>query len=124
MASRFPPSDLASATGTNGINDISAQTCPDCGGVLLELSLHGMLQFRCDEGHHFSGEILLKRRSQQVCQAVSAAQRVFAQENALLTRLALQERMHDHIESAEALEGRASVTSATEQLLHHLLPKS
>ena len=63
----------------------SVYGCPECGGVLWELSDGEMLRFRCRVGHGYTSEGLLSEQSEALDLALWSAFRAL-QENASLAR--------------------------------------
>jgi two-component system, chemotaxis family, protein-glutamate methylesterase/glutaminase len=54
------------AAGLEQIAKPSAFSCPDCHGVLLQLSDQGRVRFRCHTGHAYSTDSLLAAYSDQI----------------------------------------------------------
>lgn len=67
--------------------------CPECGGVLTERLLAGMLQWQCHVGHRYSPRSLVDAQGDRVEMALWTAVRM------LSDRAALLERMADHAQS-------------------------
>jgi two-component system chemotaxis response regulator CheB len=61
--------------------------CPECGGVLWELSENGDLRFRCRTGHAYSPRTLLAAEDAQLEDALWAALRALEEQEALARRL-------------------------------------
>jgi two-component system chemotaxis response regulator CheB len=57
----------------------SAYSCPDCGGVLWEVSNGELMHYRCRTGHAYSPESLLASQSEGVEDALWAAYRALAE---------------------------------------------
>jgi two-component system, chemotaxis family, protein-glutamate methylesterase/glutaminase len=70
----------------------SSLTCPDCGGVLWETELGGLLHFRCHVGHAFSEESLLAGQSDALETALWSAMRALEEKADLSRRLAQRVR--------------------------------
>src|SRR5262249_21136398 len=68
----------------------SAFACPDCGGVLWELSEEQLMHFRCRVGHAWSVESLLAEQSEQLETALWTALRALEERASLTHRLALR----------------------------------
>ncbi len=45
--------------GVMAFGKVTPQTCPDCGGVLVELREGGFTRYRCHTGHAYTGDSLL-----------------------------------------------------------------
>jgi two-component system chemotaxis response regulator CheB len=67
------------------LGDPSPFSCPDCGGVLSDLSAENMLRFRCQVGHAFSAVHLFHAQSDALQKLLGAAVRAM-REHALLAR--------------------------------------
>ncbi|HYI02813.1 chemotaxis protein CheB, partial [Hyalangium sp.] len=63
-------------------------SCPDCGGVLFELSEEGLLRFRCRVGHDYTGAALASGQQHTVDSALWAAARALEEKAALARRMA------------------------------------
>ena len=62
--------------------------CPDCGGVLWELSEEGILRFRCRVGHAYTADSLSAEQNEEVESALWAAMRALEEGASLAKRLA------------------------------------
>lgn len=99
FAAKKPPSgddptnqfvDLTSGTPPG---ELTALTCPECGGTLGENEEQGQLRFHCHVGHAYSAESLVQNHSQAVESAMWTALRV------LNEHAELQERMKSRAEA-------------------------
>lgn len=77
------------------IGEPSAFTCPDCGGVLFELSEGAPVRYRCHTGHAFSLRSLAATQEQLTDAALWTALRALQEKQALLRRLADLHRERD-----------------------------
>jgi two-component system, chemotaxis family, protein-glutamate methylesterase/glutaminase len=80
------------------IGDVSALSCPACGGVLSQICAGPPLRFRCQVGHAFSAEALAEEQEDSVDEAVLTALRIIEERAVLLEKMA-----------AEALRARRTV---------------
>lgn len=74
----------------------SPYSCPDCGGVLWELSQEGYVRYRCRVGHAFSPEVLLAMHQEKVEEALWMAVKTLDERARLSGRLAVAERERGH----------------------------
>ncbi|WP_415784227.1 chemotaxis protein CheB [Deinococcus saxicola] len=52
--------------GVMKFGKVTPQTCPDCGGVLVQIKEGGLTQYRCHTGHAYSGDTLLVSVTEQI----------------------------------------------------------
>jgi two-component system chemotaxis response regulator CheB len=67
----------------------SAITCPDCGGVLNEISEAGKLRYRCQVGHAFSPASLVDAQNHEIERALAIAVRTHRDRLNLFRRMEL-----------------------------------
>jgi two-component system chemotaxis response regulator CheB len=82
-------------------------SCPDCGGVLFELSEEGLLRFRCRVGHEYTGEALGAGQQASVDVALWAAVRSLEERAALARRMIARAREHKQSFSLPRFEAQA-----------------
>jgi two-component system chemotaxis response regulator CheB len=87
--------------------DPSHFSCPDCGGVLFEVSEEGLLRFRCRVGHDYTGEALGDGQQSSVDSALWAAVRALEEKAALARRMAARAREHKQSFSLPRYEAQA-----------------
>lgn len=68
----------------------SPYSCPECGGVLNEMGVDGVLRFRCRVGHAYTAETLLHHQSGTVEDALWTALRALEEREDVSVRLARQ----------------------------------
>jgi two-component system, chemotaxis family, protein-glutamate methylesterase/glutaminase len=91
----------------------STMSCPECHGVLWEVTDDELVQFRCRVGHAYSAEALLVHQSEQLEAALWTGLRSLEEHSALARRLAARAESRGH---------RYSASSFTEQAMdaeHH-----
>lgn len=76
--------EIALGRNPNGPNiseiaDPVALSCPSCGGVLSGLRSSPPLRFRCQVGHAFTADVLMRRQEDQVDEALRIALRVLGE---------------------------------------------
>jgi two-component system, chemotaxis family, protein-glutamate methylesterase/glutaminase len=65
----------------------SPLSCPQCGGVLNEVTDEGSTRFRCQIGHAFSAETLLAAQDDELDRAMQSALRMHRERVALFRRM-------------------------------------
>lgn len=94
VAAAEPPSTLAREVAISAIDEDAHQQnerygqpsrfpCPDCGGVLWDVSADGPLRFRCETGHAYSSATLAEAQVDAIEEALWAALRAIEDKAAL-----------------------------------------
>jgi two-component system chemotaxis response regulator CheB len=81
-------------------------TCPDCGGVLSEVTMQKPLRYRCQIGHAFTADELASH-NEAVDEAIRVAMRVMEERVELVDRMAKDARASGRTAVAELYESRA-----------------
>jgi two-component system, chemotaxis family, protein-glutamate methylesterase/glutaminase len=66
------------------LGELSAQTCPDCGGPLWQIGADGSPRFRCHTGHSFSLASLLSAQAEKTEETLWTAMRMFEERRNIL----------------------------------------
>lgn len=82
--------------------------CPECGGVLWQLSQPKVLRYRCPVGHAFSAATLLAAQSEKIEETLWITLRMLEERRHLATSIAMK--------SAALLSGRATVRAHEDEL--------
>jgi two-component system chemotaxis response regulator CheB len=82
-------------------------TCPDCGGVLSAVNGGHPLRFRCQVGHAFSAQVLLREQEDQVDEAMRVALRIIEERADLVSRMGRDAQQIGRPGMAELYERRA-----------------
>ncbi len=98
-------------------------TCPECGGVLWELSEQGILRYQCQVGHIFSGESMIAEQDGAVEYALWAAVRVLEERAALSRRMASRSKERGSKRSAEIFNRTAGEAESKADTIRDLLLK-
>ncbi|AFZ29692.1 CheB methylesterase [Gloeocapsa sp. PCC 7428] len=101
----------------------SAFGCPECGGVLWELSEGNLMRFRCRTGHAYSSDSLLAEQSEALEEALWNALRALEEKAALSQRLANQARDRNRPYSAQRFQTQGEEAQAQAKLVRNLLLK-
>jgi two-component system, chemotaxis family, protein-glutamate methylesterase/glutaminase len=72
----------------------SRLSCPQCGGVLNEVSGEGAARFRCQVGHAFSTEVLVAAQNEELERALVSAMRIHRERMTLFRRMQEQSEAH------------------------------
>ena len=87
--------DAPLGAGVEKLGDPSVYSCPECHGVLLQLSEGGRARYRCHTGHAYSAETLLAEMDQAIEESLWGSIRAL-QEKVLLVR-----HLEDHARSQQ-----------------------
>src|SRR5207302_4950814 len=82
-------SDVAQVSGLGGQVPYN---CPNCGGILWEMTAAGMMRYRCHTGHSFSAKALLTSQTEKIEETLWISLRMFEERKNLLNNLANNEK--------------------------------
>ena len=85
----------------------SGFSCPDCHGVLWEISEGSITRYRCRVGHAYSPESLFAAQSEGLEEALWTALRALEESAALAERLQSRSAEHGHVLSAQRFAEQA-----------------
>jgi len=114
-----PPTDMK---GMDEVGDLSAFTCPACGGALWHMEEGGTLHFRCHVGHAYNGESLLADQSELVEKSVYMALRALREQAEIERRVGTQ-LANRGSEGTKPTEDRARELDGAALVLEDLLHK-
>lgn len=83
-------------------------TCPSCGGVLSKLNVTYPLRFRCQVGHAYTADDLVREQEGGVDEALRVALRILEERAELVHRMATDGRDSGRAAVAEMYEKRAA----------------
>jgi two-component system chemotaxis response regulator CheB len=98
-----------------------AFSCPDCGGVLREVSDQEPLRYQCRVGHGYTADSLLASQSETVEQALWTAVRAMDEGADVASRLARRAGRRSRIAWVSKYEARASELKASARVIRQLL---
>jgi two-component system, chemotaxis family, protein-glutamate methylesterase/glutaminase len=102
----------------------SPYTCPDCGGVMWELSSDNLLRYRCHTGHAYSIESLMAEQTDALESALWSAVRALEEKASLSRRLANNaHEQHRLLSEAQFLE-RAEEAHHHAELIREIIIQS
>ncbi len=99
----------------------SGFSCPDCHGVLWEISEGELIRFRCRVGHAFSPESLFAAQSSGLEEALWAALRALQESAALAERLHSRSSERGHVLSAQRFADQAHDARTRAATIHDVL---
>jgi two-component system, chemotaxis family, protein-glutamate methylesterase/glutaminase len=67
--------------------------CPNCGGILWEMTATGRLRYRCHTGHSFTAKALLTSQTEKIEETLWVSLRMFEERKNLLNNLAKNETL-------------------------------
>jgi two-component system chemotaxis response regulator CheB len=102
----------------------SAYSCPDCGGVLWELSHEGYVRYRCRVGHALSPEWLLGAQDEKVEEALWMAIKTLDERSRLSQRLGAAERERGHVWMARRFEDQEAEARKQADVIRRFLASS
>jgi two-component system, chemotaxis family, protein-glutamate methylesterase/glutaminase len=83
---------LSDVAQVNGLGSQVPYDCPNCGGVLWEMSAADSQRYRCHTGHSFTASALLTGQSERIEETLWIALRMFEERKNLLNNMAQSER--------------------------------
>jgi two-component system chemotaxis response regulator CheB len=99
----------------------SPYSCPECGGVLWEMSDGELVRFRCRVGHAYTSDALNAQQADTVEKALWTALRALEEQSALRRRMAERARLQGNNVTAERLVERAQSLAVQAQQIRDLL---
>jgi two-component system chemotaxis response regulator CheB len=105
------------------LGSTSPFSCPECNGVLWELSDESKTRYRCHVGHAFTSEALLAAKSREFEQLLSMLMRSHRERGEIIGRMAESARAAQHWSSASYFEERANDYREDAALLSQLLTR-
>jgi two-component system chemotaxis response regulator CheB len=102
----------------------SAYSCPDCGGVLWEISHEGYARYRCRVGHALSPEWLLGAQNDKVEEALWTALKTLDERSRLSRRLSIAERERGHDWMAHRFEEQEADARKRADVIRRFLESS
>jgi two-component system chemotaxis response regulator CheB len=99
----------------------SGFSCPDCNGVLWEISDGTLVRYRCRVGHAWSAESLLGEQSEQLDSALWMALRGLEEKAALARTLSQRAHERDNQLTASRFEDQAEEATSAANVIRSLL---
>jgi two-component system chemotaxis response regulator CheB len=114
IETRIALGDQALEAGVMQLGTPSPYTCPECHGVLLEVTTDGVLRFRCHTGHAYTVNSLLAEVNGSIEETLWSAMRVIEEKVLLLRHTA--DRLHDHAEHTALEQIQEQAREAEQQV--------
>ncbi len=99
----------------------SGFSCPDCHGVLWEISEGKMVRYRCRVGHAYSPQSLLASQSENLEEALWVALRALEESAAMAERLQARASERGHMLSAQQFSEQALDARHRAGIIHNVL---
>ncbi len=99
----------------------SAFSCPECGGVLHEMTEEHLVRFRCRVGHAYSPDSVLAEQDETLEEALWSALKTLEESMQLSQRLAEGARRNGHTHAAARFEQKIQENKVRVDLLRRVL---
>jgi len=83
---------LSDVAQVSGLGKQVPYNCPNCGGVLWEMTAAGLVRYRCHTGHSFTAKALLTSQTEKIEETLWVSLRMFEERKNLLNNLATDEK--------------------------------
>jgi two-component system chemotaxis response regulator CheB len=113
--------DLAQQGKNGRPGQISAFTCPECGGALWQMDEQKLVGFRCHVGHAYAAEVLLEEKSAALEAALWTAVRMFREKAVLARQMAGRARAAGTNDAAERFEDEARLADQHGEMIRGCL---
>jgi two-component system, chemotaxis family, protein-glutamate methylesterase/glutaminase len=107
--------------GVMQLGAVSANTCPECHGVLVRIRESSLVRYRCHTGHAFSLETLLAAVNEGIDATLWAALRAIEERILLLEEMADLAHSRDELGPEKHLRERAAATGRRAQVIRQLV---
>jgi len=107
---------------SSGVTAALQMSCPECSGVLTEISHHPVPQFRCQVGHQYSIEHLVEAQGRALEEALWAAIRSLEERALLLRRAADRAGRGGHALAAKNLRRQSTECHDRADVVRRALP--
>jgi two-component system, chemotaxis family, protein-glutamate methylesterase/glutaminase len=98
-------------------------TCPECGGVIWEVTDGDLTRFRCHVGHSYSAESMLEMQSDSVETALWTALRVLEERAQLLRRMSSRQAESGNEITARRFDRQAEEAADRAQILRDAIAR-
>lgn len=108
----------------NSLGKLVSLTCPTCGGPLWELDEEAVGRYRCNVGHGFTRQTLIKEQNDAIERTLWIALRTLEERAKVQTKLARQEWTRGRQDSAVIYENKAKESHSHVEQIRQLLCQS
>ncbi|GGO24598.1 chemotaxis protein CheB [Deinococcus humi] len=98
--------------GVMDFGQVTPQTCPECGGVLVQIREGGFTRYRCHTGHAYTADTLLTSVSEHVEETLWQTMRTLEEATLLLENTGAEYRENGNARLAQAYARRAGEMEA------------
>jgi two-component system, chemotaxis family, protein-glutamate methylesterase/glutaminase len=82
---------LSDVAQVSGLGKQVPYNCPNCGGVLWEITTNDIQRYRCHTGHSFTAAALLTSQNEKIEETLWVSLRMFEERKNLLNNMAERE---------------------------------
>jgi two-component system, chemotaxis family, protein-glutamate methylesterase/glutaminase len=100
---------LSDLGAVNDLGDLVPYNCPNCSGVLWNMTDSDIQRFRCHTGHSFTAASLLASQSEKIEETLWIALRMFEERRNLLNTMASQSTARGTSTEARAREAKVHI---------------
>ncbi|WP_027483799.1 chemotaxis protein CheB [Deinococcus pimensis] len=109
--------DNAFRSGVMDFGKVTPQTCPECGGVLVQIKEGGFTRYRCHTGHAYTGDALLVSVTEHVEETLWQTMRTLEEATMLLENTGAELEESGNARLAEVYRARAREVEARTRTL-------
>lgn len=120
-ARRMIADDIREQERGDRSGQVTVLSCPDCGGVMWQMTQGTFVDFSCHIGHRFGPDTLLVQKTEQLEAALVSALRLLKEKAILLRQTANRAKSNGHLRAAERLDEQASIDERYAELLRREL---
>jgi two-component system chemotaxis response regulator CheB len=124
MEVRISESGYSDPAITSELGELSALSCPECGGPLWQQHAANMARYRCRVGHAYTAQSLLSAEDEAIEASIWAAVRLLEQRANILTGMADKDRSANRSRMVERHERLARESRDHAEVLRKLLVTS
>ena len=116
--------DHAFRRGVMDFGRVTPQTCPECGGVLVQIREGGFTRYRCHTGHAYTGDALLASVTEHVEETLWQTMRTLEEATLLLENTGAEYGENGNVRLAQAYARRAGELEARSRAIFDTIVRS